>query len=90
MMSLYDLVNSVTIQGDVRISFWNDDEEVVLLEENGTDDLCYEVCGAGGDVAMFDCCKVKYIFSAGDGYIHIELDEEDALEVHNELMVSEV
>ena len=36
-MTLYDLLNGTTIMGDVRLSKWVEDFEIVLFQTYGTD-----------------------------------------------------
>ena len=71
-MTLYDLVNDVTLQGNIRISSWNGDEEEVLLEVENHDDLFT------GDLdESYEDREVTYMFCPGDGYLHIEIESED-------------
>ena len=70
-MTLYELVNQVTIQGDVRVfKFDEDSNEIILLNVQGADVLAYELPEECEDLT------VKYIFN-GEGGIHIEVSEED-------------
>ena len=77
-MTLFELVNDVTIQGDVRISTWKGDEEKILLEIDSTDDLTT----AELDEAWEDA-EVTYLFSPGDGYLHIEVSGVDEKALDN-------
>lgn len=71
-MTLYELVNDTTVQGNIRISTWNGDEEEVLLSVSNEDDLCT------GDLdEAWEDREVKYIFYPGDGFLHIEVESTD-------------
>ena len=70
-MTLYDLANSLTIQGDVRVSKFDDDSsEIILLNVQGTDDL------ANAIPEEYEEMTVKYIYNGEDG-THIEVSDED-------------
>lgn len=69
-MTLYDLVNQMTIQGDIRVSVWGEEEEDVIEFEN-CDDLSSE------DIHKVENLEVLYIFSASDNKLHIELEAVD-------------
>lgn len=75
MLTLEELEYTVTVQGNVRISFWSGDEEVVLGTTDGVTDL--DECVRENDLEAYEGCGIEYIFSAPDGYLHIELDPED-------------
>lgn len=83
MLTLEELEYNVTVQGNVRISFWSGAEEVVLGTTDGVTDL--DECVRENDLDAYEGCGVEYIFTAPDGYLHIELDPEDAQEVYDEL-----
>ena len=69
-MTLKDLVSKVIIQGDVRISIWDElgEEEVRVLDFFGLDRLSLH------DVSEIKMMRVKYMFVGGDSILHIELD----------------
>ena len=69
-MTLYDLVSQVTLQGDIRISVWADEEEDVIEFENCE----YLSCHA---VKRYENLEILYILSATDNKLHIELEAED-------------
>lgn len=70
-MTLYDLVNQLTIQGDVRVFRLDEDaNEVILVDVCGVADLADEI------PEEYEDLTVKYIFNGEDG-IHIEVSEED-------------
>lgn len=68
-MTLKDLVSKVTIQGDVRVSIWDElgEEEVRVLDFFGLDRLSLN------DVSEVKMMRIKYMFVGGDGILHIEL-----------------
>lgn len=67
-MTLGDLIQNVTVQGDVRLSVWKDDDElsVVYLQETG---------GLSNQKIIQPKLdyEVLYMFASTDGYLHIEL-----------------
>ncbi len=70
-MTLYELANQTTIQGDVRVSKFDEDaNEMILINLNDTDDL------AGELPEEYEDLTVKYIFNGEDG-IHIEVSDEE-------------
>ena len=87
-MKLIDLLESVTIQGDVRLSVWDeDDEEIAVCEIDGICDtlreydlekegMILDLTGRGTYVKDWVNYDVTYIFTANDGYLHIELRKE--------------
>ncbi len=69
-MTLKTLMNGNCIQGDIRLSVWDDYDEKEVHYLNYVNDL------AGEDIAKaLKNKKVKYIFANDDGYLHIELAE---------------
>lgn len=66
-MTLYELVNDIEVQGAVRISTWENDEERILLETDFTDDL-----GPGDLDEAWEDMDVGYIFCV-DNVLHIEV-----------------
>ena len=92
-MTLYELMENVTIQGDVRLSVWNEDgNEAAISEIMGiTDSLSeYHLKKAKRTVTFYGDNKkipsvlkwadydVAYIFCPGDGFLHIELKAREA------------
>ena len=65
-MTLYDLANSTTVQGDIRVSKWIGDEEKVLLLKKRVEDFHCPL--------KLESKRVLYIFCPGDGYLHIEVE----------------
>ena len=66
-MTLYELVNDIEVQGAVRISTWENDEERILMETERTDDL-----GPGDLDEAWEDMEVSYIFCV-DNVLHIEV-----------------
>lgn len=68
-MTLYDLVNGTTLQGDIRLSVWDEDGEEVAVEE-------YENCEdlSSADLSCYEELAVNYVFVGGDSKLHIELE----------------
>ena len=72
MFTLYDLVNSTTIQGNIRLSIWkNYAEEIECVEILNTDDLEREV----EMIDRFVYLEIMYIFCTRDGFMQIELNK---------------
>lgn len=70
-MTLYDLVSQVTLQGDIRLSVWDEDGEEIEVEEY--DNCEYLSCHV---VKRYENLEILYIFSATDSKLHIELEAE--------------
>lgn len=68
-MKLYDLLNGngITIQGDVRLSVWENDAETMVKELRSVDDL------QGIELDEYEDMEINYMFAAPDGFLHIEL-----------------
>ena len=68
-MRLYDLLNGngITIQGDVRLSVWENDSETMVKELRCVDDL------QGAELNEYEEMEINYMFAAQDGFLHIEL-----------------
>jgi len=92
-MKLCELMADVTIQGDVRLSVWDEDcNEVAVSEIMGiTDSLSeYNLKKAKRTVTFYGDNKkipsvlkwaeyeITYIFCPGDGFLHIELKAKEA------------
>ena len=74
MITLYDLMHNMTVQGDVRIRVYKDGEydEVAMKLFRGVDDL------NGEDIPdEWEELEVRYIFVGGDGILNIELYMEE-------------
>ena len=70
-MTLYELANQTTIQGDVRVSRFDENGfEIILLNAQSTDDLANDL------PEKYEELTVKYIFNGEDG-THIEVSDED-------------
>lgn len=67
-MTLYDLVNGTTLQGDIRLSVWDEDEEVAVEEYKNCEDL------SSADLSCYEELAVNYVFVGGDSKLHIELE----------------
>ena len=67
-MTLKDLIQNVTVQGNVRLSVWKDDDElsVVYIQETG---------GLSNQKIIQPKLdyEVLYMFASTDGYLLIEL-----------------
>ena len=69
-MTLYDLVASTNLQGNIRVSTWKDDNEKVIAKWQDCDELfCGELEEEWKDM------EVDYIFCSCDGFLHIEVKE---------------
>ena len=71
-MKLYDILNNVTIQGNVRVSIWDGDEEVNVRYFDHVDDLAWEHSLPDA----WEELEVRYMFAGTDGFLHIELIKE--------------
>ena len=74
MITLYDLMQNTTVQGDVRIRVYKDDsyEEIAMKLFRNVDDL------SGEDIPEdWEDLEVRYIFVGGDGILNIELYMEE-------------
>ena len=71
MMTLKYLMNNICIQGNVRISVWDGDEEKTIKEFYGVGDLKTQ------ELVGFRNLYVKYIFLGGDNMLHIELESKE-------------
>lgn len=67
-MTLKTLMNGNCIQGDIRLSLWEDSEETEVEELRYCDNLACEEAAK-----KWKNKKVNFIFAPGDGYLHIEL-----------------
>ena len=71
-MTLYELVYSAKLQGNIRVSVWKDDEEKIIA----TWENCTELFSGDIEDEWMDLV-VDYIFCPGDGWLHIEVTEDD-------------
>lgn len=87
-MTLYDLMEDITIQGDVRLALFDEGgDEIAVAEFKGLDGFCFhdllqheEVTTIHGDRVEVDewgNLEVTYIFCPGDGFLHIEVQQEE-------------
>lgn len=65
-MTLDDLTCYLTVQGNVRISRWEDDEEKDIMTFEDMEDMM------GADLGVHAGKTIAYMFAAPDGYLHIE------------------
>lgn len=72
-MTLRQLMRNMTIQGDIRFSFWIDDEEVNVLELHNVSNLKYQP-----GIDAWTKMEITYVFAAPDGYLHFEFGLKDA------------
>ena len=70
-MTFKNLVTNITVQGNVRISEWEDDEELYVYEFTYVDNLLSLV--STEELRYLLKKHVKFMFTPGDGYLHIEL-----------------
>lgn len=71
-MKLYDLVASVILCGNIRISMWEDDREKVIATYTDCEQLW-----TGEIEEEWEDLEVLYIFASPDGYLHIEVKEKE-------------
>ena len=74
MITLYDLMHNMTVQGDVRIRVYKDSDydEIAIKLFRGVDDL------NGEDIPdEWEELEARYIFVGGDGILNIELYMEE-------------
>lgn len=75
-MLLKKLISDVTIQGNVYISVWDDDDnELDTFFFEHQDNLQGTLNFADTEKYLLNL-PVKYMFCPGDGYLHIELRKE--------------
>ena len=76
-MTLYELCQGATIQGNVRISIFDEDgeEEKVFYIDQVVDDLLWDFsCEQDFEEEMIEY-DVTYLFVGKDNYLHIELQK---------------
>ena len=73
MITISDLLDNITVQGDVRVSAWtrDEDEKVILLTE------CDGGLSASRLPKRWRNAEVLYMFCPGDGILHIEVSADD-------------
>ena len=71
MLTLGDLFENVAVQGNVRISTWEDDHETVL---KWFDEVEYVPAHHRSLERWLDA-EVLYMFAPGDGFLHIEIEK---------------
>ena len=72
MFTLYDLVNSTTVQGDIKITIFDElGHEIEEWQTKYCDDL------SNADISDFEFMEVNYIFCGSDGFLHIELEKTE-------------
>ena len=70
IMTLYQLIENTTLQGNIRISMWKGDTEVVLATWMYCDGL-YST-----DIEEeLENLVISYIYASSDGFLHIEVEE---------------
>lgn len=70
-MTLYELVYSANLQGNIRVSMWKDDKEKVIAEWKNCD------CLYSGDIEdEWMDFEVSYMFCGDDGFLHIEVTDD--------------
>lgn len=74
MLTLSDLLENACVQGNVRISTWKEDcEEVVIRTFDETEYVPYN----DRLLKKWQNAEVIYMFAARDGFLHIEVKEND-------------
>lgn len=74
-MTLYELMNNTTIQGNVDIVYYVDGEETDSRVFRHVEDLASSIADLPEG---WEDCEVKYMWASSDGYLHIEIYEEEA------------
>jgi len=74
MITLRTLAKETEVQGDVRISIWDDmgEEEIEVHEFFYVSNLAVEINRLPNCKQLYQM-KVHFIFASGDGFLHIEL-----------------
>lgn len=76
-MTLYELCHDISIQGNVRVSIFDEDgeEEKVFYIDQVVDDLLWDFsCDPDFEEEMIEY-EVTYLFASKGGYLHIELQK---------------
>lgn len=72
-MKLRTLVKEIEIQGDIYLSIWDDyGEEVESYQFEYVDNFSSTLNSLENAKQLYRM-KVRFVFSGGDGYLHIEL-----------------
>lgn len=73
MITISDLLDNITVQGDIRISAWtrNEEEKIIVLAE------CDDGLSSSKLPKRWRNAEVLYMFCSGDGYLHIEVSADD-------------
>lgn len=73
MITISDLLDNITVQGDIRISAWtrNEEEKVIFQTE------CDGGLSASKLPKRWMNAEVLYMFCPGDGFLHIEVSADD-------------
>lgn len=79
-MTLYEMTHNTTVQGNIRLSAWHGDNEIVIMAEENVDDLQY--CFPD----VLEDCDVNYIFCSRDGFLHIEIEAPEYVRVKEEFV----
>ena len=72
MITLNDLLDNITVQGNIRISAWTRDGEKVIVMTDGYDSLFSSELPK-----RWRNSEVLYIFCPSDGFLHIEVAADD-------------
>lgn len=73
-MTLYELANNTSVQGNIDVCLFRGEEEVNCKTFDHVDDLSLYLSELPEGWEDLD---VRYIFVDGDGYLHIEIWEEE-------------
>jgi hypothetical protein len=72
MITISDLLDNITVQGDIRVSSWTrEGEKVIVLSE------CDGGLSASKLPKRWRNAEVLYMFCPGDGFLHIEVSADD-------------
>ena len=73
-MTLKTLAKEIEIQGDVRLSVWNDQGEEMEVHEFQYVSSLGSHINELPNAKQLNRMKVHFIFAPGDGFLHIELN----------------
>lgn len=73
MITIKDLLNNITVQGNIRVSAWTRDgeEKVILITEQESGLVVGQLPKQWRD------SEILYMFYPGDGFLHIEVAADD-------------
>lgn len=73
MITIKDLLNNITVQGNIRVSAWTRDgeEKVILITEQESGLVVGQLPKRWRD------SEILYMFYPGDGFLHIEVAADD-------------